>query len=485
MSQVKSNRTEQELADFKREIDEKSWGDIEFVVSKAKEVEKRNLPLAYLIMQRALELRPSGPKIKRHLADYENRLAKTKLPVDVVIDNSVATKSSSEDSVSTITTPQTNQPITLALKEVIKRPIVLFVVLPWLFFAVYMVWIASPRYESQTQVLVQQPDGMATMDASMALLSGLGVSGGNTDPQLVKAYIYSSDMLQYLENKLSIIAHYSDTSVDWLSRLSSKASREQGLKFYQKQVQVDVDEVSQIVIVYVRAFSPDFALILSEEIAQRAEWYINSIGHQLANAQLEFIEGEHQRVELRLQEAKKRLLSFQQQYNLLDPEAEGAALSQITYAIESQIATAHAELRALRSTMSSQAPQVVMAQAKLDALYEQLNLERDRLTEQRGGEPSHDNPEGLSVSQLLARFTDYKVNLELALAAYTSSQVSLEKSRIEAYRQLKYLIKVESPTLPEDNKYPQVTYNLALFAAVLLMLFGIGKIVVATVKELN
>lgn len=48
--------------------------------------------------------------------------------------------------------------------------------------------MASERYESQARVIVQQPDGMATMDASMALLSGLGMpTSSGSDAELVKA----------------------------------------------------------------------------------------------------------------------------------------------------------------------------------------------------------------------------------------------------------------------------------------------------------
>lgn len=484
MSQVDRKTAESELATFRKGIREEEWSDVNFLLEKAEELYDVNIELSHLILLRAKEIRPKGPVIIKRLKKYKGKLVNIASVVEPNT-NKITTKVTQADVVNEQNVEAKKTSFLLNIRDFCKRPIVLTVLLPWLLFTIYIVVIATPRYESQMKVLVQQPDGMATMDASMAILSGLGVSSGNTDPQLVKAYIYSNDMLEYLEDKLEVKAHFSNENIDKFSRLSDDASKEVGFGYYQKQVQVEVDEASQIVSVYVRAFDPDYALLLSEEIVNRAEWYINSIGHQLANAQLQFIEGEHQRVENRLQEAKKRLLAFQQQYNLLDPEAEGAALSQITYTIESQIATTHAELRALQSTMSDQAPQVVMAQAKLDALYEQLNLERERLTEQRGGELSQSNPEGLSVSQLLARFTDYKVDLELALAAYTSSQVSLEKSRIEAYRQLKYLIKVESPTKPEENKYPQVIYNLALVAAVLLMLFGIGKIVVATVKELN
>jgi capsular polysaccharide transport system permease protein len=135
--------------------------------------------------------------------------------------------------------------------------------------------------------------------------------------------------------------------------------------------------------------------------------------------------------------------------------------------------------------MSETAPQVLNVAAQLQSMTQQLENERGRLTDQSSSEDMLPEEVNLNVSQILAKFSDYKINLELALQAYTSSQVSLEKSRIEAYRQLKYLVIVESPTQPQEAKYPEVFYNISLFLALTLMIFGIGRIVIATVKELR
>ena len=105
--------------------------------------------------------------------------------------------------------------------------------------------------------------------------------------------------------------------------------------------------------------------------------------------------------------------------------------------------------------MSAKAPQVMALQNELNALKAQLKAERNKLAQTVQGE--------MPVSKILAQFTDYKVKIELAIQAYTSSQISLEKSRIEAYRQIKYLIVVEKATLSEDSKYPDVYYNISLF----------------------
>ncbi|SHH75608.1 capsular polysaccharide transport system permease protein [Ferrimonas marina] len=376
------------------------------------------------------------------------------------------------------------------LIERMRTPTFLLVVLPILLFAFYQLVWASERYESRAQVIVQQPNDLSAMDPSMALLSGFGLSTpASTDALLVQAFIYSDDMLSYLDDRLSLRTHYTESGADLFSRLSSTASKEDFLDFYQSHVTVEIDEKSSVITVLAQAFDEEFAHQLNVAIVERAEWYINSIGHTLANEQLAFVRGEHQLIESRLDNAKRRLLGFQQQYNLLDPEAEGMALQQIAYSLESQLASKKAELKSLRSVMSDEAPQVMTLQSQVRALEAQLENERSRLSLQRRNESSEEGSLALgelsSVSEVLATYTEFKVELELALQAYTASEVSLEKSRIEAYRQLKYLMIVESPTSPESNQYPKVLYNLALFSAVILMLFAIGRIIVATARELR
>jgi len=362
------------------------------------------------------------------------------------------------------------------LNKIKSNLFISLVVLPALIFSFYQIILASPRYESKTQLIVQQPDGMATMDASMALLSGLGVPTGNQDTQLVKAYIFSNDMLTYLEKKLSIKEHYSSAKYDFFSRLAKDASNEEFLRYYNSMLRVEIDEKSSVISVFVQAYTPQASYEITRAIAEKAEWFINNIGHQLAEAQLDFIKKEHKSAELRLQNTKAKLIDFQAKHRLLDPEKEGSALSQIAYGIEGQIAIKNAELKAMLATMTSDAPQVLMLNNEIQALKSQLALEKSRLT---------NGTESNSINEVLSQFSDLKIELEMALSAYTSSTISLEKSRIEAYRKLKFLVVVEEVKRPQESKYPEVFYNISLFSLLLVIFFGIMRIIIATVHELK
>ncbi len=483
MTQNAVNEVEVRYNQLKKITAEKDWNNCEKLILISNNLMNNDITLARLVLQRAKNLQPNNPKIKAAL---------TKISSEFSVKQANAMKSSSIES------PQVNNAFFLAVKDSIKkglknpriqkanRPWVLFLLIPFLIFAFYQIVWASPRFESRAQLIVQQPDGMATMDASMALLSGLGMSTPTSaDLELVKAYLYSQDMIDYVQQQIDIVSHYNSYNIDYFSRLHNGATQEDLFSYYEKHIEVEIDEKSAVVTFLVQAYNSKFAHKLNLLLVERAEWYINSIGHQLASAQLKFIKHEHELTEIRLESAKSNLLNFQQQYNLLDPEAEGVAFQQITYGLERQVATMQAELKTLLAVMTDRAPQVLLQKSQIAGLQQQLEVERERLSLQKSRTGQVVIGESGSVSEVLAKYTDFKIALELSLQAFTSSQISLEKARIEAYRQLKYLIVVESPTQPQDNLYPEVFYNLSLFAAISLMLFGIGNIILATVRELN
>jgi len=486
MSQQAVDKIEQRFQDIGLKTDKAIWNDGEKLIGLAKQVEFNDIYLARRIMQRARNLKPESEQINKELDRLSNKIASKAKQTQISSSTEKSTANSSSKNRHILKVQGLyNELSTKPSFKTYTRPWFLLLLLPFVLFAFYQLVWAAPRYESRAQLIIQQPDGMATMDPSLALLSGLGVSSSSTaDTEIAKAYIHSEDMLNYLQTHSGLKQHYHEGG-DIFSRLSSDPSIEDLLKYYIDHTNVEIDENSGVIKILVQGFTPEFANKLTQTIVNRTEWYINSIGHQLADAQLKFIKIEHARVEQRLRDAQKRILTFQQANNLLDPEAEGAALQKITYGLEGEIASKSAQLKGLRSTMTEKAPQVVMLEAELSALKIQLELERERLSQQQG----HSNKKGLkketAVSEVLAQFADLKIELELAVQGYTSSEVSLDKARIEAYRQLKYLVVVESATLPQDNQYPNTLYNILLFAVLQLMLFGIGKIILATVKELR
>jgi capsular polysaccharide transport system permease protein len=476
------DEVEQRFLNLRKEFTELQWRDSEILRAKVNALAKTDIAVAYRLMQRVKNLAP-GEESRQQLTILGRQLAKEHpelLSVNSLEGGRKKRALTSMFSLFEKLKTSTND----SDKKVVLKPLYIFVLLPFFVFSFYqMIW-ASDRYESRTQLILKQPDGMATLDPAMALLSGFGATTGSNDNELLKSFILSGDMIMYLEQTIKLSEHYKDPRNDFFSRLGQSATQEDLHTYFAEHVKIEVEEKSSVITLLIQGFDPDFAHLLAQTIVTRAEWYINEIGHALAKEQLGFVQKEHDSIEKRLQKAKSILLGFQRKHDLLDPEAEGMALQQITYSLEAEIAKKQAQLRALTSGMSDKAPPVMQLRVELDSLNEELDSQRNRLTNSAGTLDKYGVKDD-SVGEILAKFSDLKIDLELALKSYTSSLISLEKSRIEAYRQLKYLVIVESPTLPEEATYPKAFYNISLFLIVTMMLFLIGRIVIATVNELR
>ncbi|OFC69269.1 capsule biosynthesis protein [Alteromonas confluentis] len=359
----------------------------------------------------------------------------------------------------------------------LKKNKIVFIFAPWLIYALYLILIAAPQYESASKLIIKSTDGGSSFDPT-SLLGGsiAGVSGSN-DSQVIEAYIQSNDMLQFLERSLHISEHYSSDMGDIFSRLSGNHTKLDFFEFYQQHVTVEVDSASSVISLSVRAFSPEFAQQINRAIIERAENFLNEINNNLAKSKMTFAQGEHQIVEDKLQKAKQDILAFQSEYNVLDPTAEGAVSQQIAFSMQSTLAQKRAELNTLETMMSPNASEVISLKRQISAIEEQMNEQRENLSKQTG-------QQSLSVTQQMAQYSNLQIQLQLAIQAFSSSLVSLENARVEAYQQLQHLVTIESPTLPDDNAYPKIVYNLVLFGVILLIVYGTVRIVIATIKEL-
>ncbi|GAL12849.1 capsular polysaccharide export system inner membrane protein KpsE [Vibrio astriarenae] len=116
------------------------------------DVSKEEFNCQDFLKRRSEELMESDPELAKRILVRVNRLKKSENRLEVVE--------------SKLSPAPSHKSKALAL---IKRyPSLLFVVLPTLLFAFYQLFWAAPRFESQAQVIIQQPDSMTTMDFSRA-----------------------------------------------------------------------------------------------------------------------------------------------------------------------------------------------------------------------------------------------------------------------------------------------------------------------------
>ncbi|WP_226662984.1 hypothetical protein [Microbulbifer aggregans] len=352
----------------------------------------------------------------------------------------------------------------------------LFVFLPLLLVSAYYLFWVSERYVSATQVIVKDSGSSQGMSSSLGFLVP-GMGSDNQDAFLVVNYIQSLDMALYLDQELGLADYFKSDRYDMFSRLAADASQEDYLEYYRNHIAVDHDEVTGIISIEMQAFEPSFAQQLVNTVIRKSEEFVNAISNQLADKQVAFVRGELELAQTKLRTSKQQILDFQNRNNIISPEELTAGISAIIQGLEAKLAELRAKRTAAKTYLHASSPQVVSLQAEIDSLQQQIEAEKVRLV----GVSKEDGEERLN--SLNAHFQNLQLELQFAMDAYQASLKALETARMEASGKLKHLMVVSQPSIAEDAEYPHKLYNLASLAIVLLLIYGIAKMLVASIRD--
>lgn len=348
------------------------------------------------------------------------------------------------------------------------------VLLPLLVLCLYYLVIATPRYVSQSRIIVERDQSMAAASIELAGIS-LGSGGGSAlDVELVKQFVESPAMLDYLDREHGFRKHYAGSGADWFSSLSSTASREDAFEYYLDHISVEVNTDALTLDVDVEAFEPEFARVLGAAIARRTEQFVNEVGQGLAREQVAFVQQEVDKANQRLLTAANQMIAYQNEHALLSPEMESQALSQVIAGLQQELARQRTELKAYQSYLGGTAPEVVSVRGRISALERQI--EQERAKQVRTGR-------GAALNDLLVKYKELELSVQVATDVYQTGLRSLEAAKLDASRKVKHLVMVSAPTLPEESTRPRRLYTLATALVLLHLLYLIGAMLVAIVND--
>ncbi len=347
----------------------------------------------------------------------------------------------------------------------------IFVILPLVLLGIYYIFIASDGYVSKSIVTIKAT-GEKPPSFSLGFLS-FGNPTLREEAYFLKEFILSYDMLEYLDKTTNLKKIYTNPKIDFFSRLSPDATKEEFLEYYRDHIEVLYDEISSILYIKVKAYTPEEAQKINQTILTQCERYLNAISHKIAREQINFIEKELGIANQKNQAAKQKLISFQNTYKILDPTQEAQALSNLIAQLEAQLASKEAELQTLLTYLSENSFQVQNLKEQIKALKNQIEKEKARLV---GGSNNR-------LNRLALEYLTLKLEAEFYADVYKATLSAYEQTRVEASRKLKNLVIIQAPNLPEEPLYPKKVYNLTLAFILLLMFYGIIVFLIEIIKE--
>lgn len=359
-----------------------------------------------------------------------------------------------------------------------RAPVLIVVVLPTVLALLYYLLLASGQYESEAAFVVKdsRPSTRSAASGGGGMMGGgvMGMAGGGglAEGFAVNTYMKSHDAVDALQKRLNLVAMYRHADTDILSRLFyADPTPERLLWYYQNHVDVVFHEDTGVTSLDVRAFRPDEAKKIAEELLKLGEERINEFNEQVAQNTIKVADVEVSAAENRVREIQARMTAFRQKSGDIDPSKSSVVGISLIGQLQTELAQADTQLTQMLRNLAPSSPQVQTLKLRINALDTQIKDQQMHVHEKGG------------VSVNMAEYDQLMLEREFAQSAYVSSATQLETARAAALQQQVYVVRVVQPNLPGMPTYP---HTFLMVLAVLVgssLTFMIGRLLITGMRE--
>lgn len=350
----------------------------------------------------------------------------------------------------------------------------LVVVLPSLLAAIYLLFIASPQYVSESRFVVRSANGGGGASALGVALQGVGLSPAQTDAFAIHEYVASTDAVRDLDRRYDLAEIWGRPGTDPLSqypRFGEDDTQEGLQKALKRFVVIGYDSSTGISTLRVKAFRAEDAQNVALAILDSGESLINRLNERSANNAVADAAEAQRRAEMRLAGIQAQMTTFRTREKFIDPAATASETSRVIGTLMGRVA----ELQAERDQLAAEAPSSPLLpslQRRIAAYEQQIASERVKIA----GASS-------SLAPQVGVYEQLTLQRELAAEALTQASAALAVAEQQARRQQLYLERIVPPNLPESPTEPKRWLALGTIILGLLLLYGVGWLIVAGVRE--
>lgn len=337
----------------------------------------------------------------------------------------------------------------------------------------YFMFIKSELYESHAAVIVKDlTKTLPSADIGFSLL-GAGSSSQLQDSMIIDEYLHSLDMLQLIDKKFHIIKHYKSDAIDFVERLSSNATQEEALKFYNTRIVTLYDETSSILHISFAHTNPKIAQEIVYFMIKQVEFTLNEFNKKKAQRELIFIEKEHKANKEKMEHSAQVLEAYQNKHLLLDPKSEATSSTQMIAKLESSLMQKTIELKTKSSYLNVDNYELNTLRSEIKEMKIALNHAKENLS----GKGKN------KLNSVLFKFEDLKMQLEFDTTIYKTSLVEYETTRLDTLKEAKMLSIISKPNLPDGYTYPNKPKTFITLLLVTLLFYGIFSMLLAIIKD--
>jgi capsular polysaccharide transport system permease protein len=351
---------------------------------------------------------------------------------------------------------------------------ILMVIVPGVLAGVYYFVVAADQYVAEFRFALRTAEPVR--NEASTILGNAVPSLVGVDSYAVVQYIGSRDIIDDVGKTVDLRAMFSRPEADWLVRLELPVTIEELVRYWKNQVDGFFDATNGTIVVRVRAFAPDDALILAQAVLASSERLVNDLSARARRDTLQNSEREVRRAERRLKSALAHLREFRDREGIIDPRKTADATQALAGRIRDEMVRAETELATVKHYMRGDAPSVKMLEARIQSLQTQLRSVESEVTDTERSRSE-------VLSRVMGTYERLESDRTFAERAYQHALEALDRSRINADRQQTYIAGFVQPNLPEEALYPRRLRAVGIVVFLCCAVWLIGALVLQTVRE--
>lgn len=353
---------------------------------------------------------------------------------------------------------------------------ILCVLIPTTLATIYYGLIASDVYISESRYIVRTQGKQATTGlASLLAGSDLGGFSGNAMSALGD-YALSRDAMNALNEKGQLEHIYSRPGIDAFDRLSlfgGRTSKEHLFEYFTNHVDLNSDNQTAIAKMMVRAYRPEDARWINEQLLELGEGLVNRLN---SRSQADLVRYSKQEVERTKEEARRASLALAEYRNnhaVIDPEKQATISLQAISKLQDEMIQTKTQLIQLRA-YTPQNPQIPILQTREQSLDNEIHNEMQKIAGGKG-----------SLAAQTAEYTRLSLEAEFAGKLLANALLSLQNANNDALRQQVYVERIVQPNLPDKAMQPRRLRGIFSVFVLGLVAWGLLTMLVSALREHN
>jgi capsular polysaccharide transport system permease protein len=350
-----------------------------------------------------------------------------------------------------------------------RQAFLIVVVCPTIVAAVYYGLVASDRYVSEAQFVVNVDSNSSGDGKGMVGAGSISAPG----TLILYNYIQSMEIMNKLDQRIGFRKRYDTDKADYFSRLKPTASQEEAYDYFLDRVQVIGEPTNPILTVRVESFTPQDAQDILNAIVQISSERLNTLLSERQMDTIAFAESLVERAKAKLLDVQGRLTAYRTEHSEIDPIHAAGGIGDVATALIQSIAEERANLQAMLADLRPNSPRIQAVTAKIRGLEDQLAKAREDLA----------GKSGETYASLVSQFETLKAEEELNQKEYGQTLQFLDLARADAASQHSYVLDFVSPNLPQESTEPERIRGVLTVFVIALLTFGIGQLVVMAIRE--